>query len=198
MSTLCRRRKTLEELASKSTDDLAPSLGSVISAIITGRELNGFANPIDFIRITYPTETFKSVVRDVTGTIISGGTKVLSLNLDMGSGKTHLLTLLYHLFYTLPCLYFNDPTTVREISGNLSNFDPNYDFIGNGRKPVVVFPLDFRTKNFREQVSAWVASLKCVGDSAVAKELENYLNKGWHRSYNIRLPTECIGFRGED
>jgi len=178
MSTLCRRRKTLEELASKSTDDLAPSLGSVISAIITGGKLNGFANPIDFIRITYPTETFKSVVRDVTGTIISGGTKVLSLNLDMGSGKTHLLTLLYHLFYTLPCLYFNDPTTVREISGNLSNFDPNYDFIGNGRKPVVVFPLDFRTKNFREQVSAWVASLKCVGDSAVAKELENYLNKG--------------------
>jgi len=178
MSTLCRRRKTLEELASKSTDDLAPSLGSVISAIITGSKLSEFANPIDFIRITYPTETFKSVVRDVTGTIISGGTKVLFLNLDMGSGKTHLLTLLYHLLYTLPCPYFNDPNTVREISGNLSNFDPNYDFIGNGRKPVVVFPLDFRTKNFREQVSAWVASLKCVGDSAVAKELENYLNKG--------------------
>jgi hypothetical protein len=181
VSTLCRRRKTLEELASKSADELAPSLGSVISAIIAGSKSSSrpeiFADPIHFIRITYPTETLKSVIRDVTGTIISGGTKVLFLNLDMGSGKTHLLTSLYHLFYTLPRFYSNDPT-VREISDKLSNFDPDYDFMGNGRNSVAVFPLDFRAKNFREQVSAWTESLKRVGDWAVAKELENYLDKG--------------------
>jgi hypothetical protein len=178
MSTLCRRRKTLEELASKSTDDLAPSLGYVISAI-TGNRLSGFADPTLFIRITYPTETLRSIIRDVTDAITSGKTYTLLLNLDMGSGKTHLLTLLYHLFYTLPCLYSpNNPAITGEIRARLREFDPDYDFIGSGHKPVVVLPLDFGAKNFSEQVSTWAASLECIGDASTAKELRDYLNKG--------------------
>jgi len=77
MSSLCNRRAILKDLASKSADELAPSLGSVISAIFTGSKLRNppiFANPIDFIRITYPTETFKKIIKDVTDTITSGKT----------------------------------------------------------------------------------------------------------------------------
>jgi hypothetical protein len=168
-------------LARRSADELAPSLGSVISAI-TGNRLSEFADPIWYVKVTYPTETFKSIIRDVTNAITSGKTYALLLNLDMGSGKTHLLTLLYHLFYTLPCLYPpNNPATIREIRDvltRLRELDPDYDFIGSGRKPVVVLPLDFRAKNFREQVSAWAASLECVGDVSTAKELRDYLSKG--------------------
>jgi len=104
MSSLCNRRAFLEDLARRSADELAPSLGSVISAI-TGNRLSEFADPIWYIKVTYPTETFRSIIRDVTNAITSGKTYALLLNLDMGSGKTHLLTLLYHLFYTLPRLY---------------------------------------------------------------------------------------------
>jgi hypothetical protein len=181
MSSLCNRKAFLEDLARRSADELAPSLGSVISAI-TGNRLSEFADPIWYVKVTYPTETFKSIIRDVTNAIISGKTYALLLNLDMGSGKTHLLTLLYHLFYTLPCLYPpNNPATAREIRdilARLREFDPDYDFIGGGRKPVVVLPLDFRAKNFREQVSAWAASLECIGDVSTAKKLRDYLSKG--------------------
>jgi len=204
MSSLCNRRAILKDLASKSADELAPSLGSVISAIFTGSKLRNppiFANPIDFIRITYPTETFKKIIKDVTDTITSGKIYTLLLNLDMGSGKTHLLTLLYHLFYTLPCLYPpNNPNTsheIREIRARLREFDPDYDFIGSGHKPVVVLPLDFRAKNFREQASTWAASLECIGDVSTAKELRDYLSKGCTDSTIYKCLPNALDFADE-
>jgi|GEM_PF-1862234 len=196
MSSLCNRRVFLEDLARRSADELAPSLGSVISAI-TGNRLSEFADPIWYIKVTYPTETLRSIIRDVTNAITFGKTYALLLNLDMGSGKTHLLTLLYHLFYTLPHLYPSNDPAVREISARLHDFDPNYDFIGSRRNLVVVFPLDFRTKNFREQVNAWIASLEYIGDTSTAKGLRSHLDKGCTDSTIYKCLPNALDFADE-
>lgn len=108
-----------------------------------------YANPIEFIKITYPTDTFRKIIGDIVSTMSNASgskTFIQMLNLEMGSGKTHLLTLLYHLFFTLRCKY-NIPLD-DDIKRKLREFD-YYDFKD---RRIVVLPIDFRTKNFKTQL----------------------------------------------
>jgi hypothetical protein len=93
--------KLLNEIVRVKPDELAPSLGAVVLAIAEGRAYEGewpFYKPSTFFRLTHPTNNFINVLKTVIDNLSSGSVATIFLNLDMGSGKTHLLTLLLHLF----------------------------------------------------------------------------------------------------
>ena len=79
----------------------APSFGSIVQSLIS-EQLVGFSNPQIFLGITEITSQFKSLLEDVINGFQGNISRYIFLNVEMGSGKTHFLILLLHLFYTLP------------------------------------------------------------------------------------------------
>jgi hypothetical protein len=93
--------KLLEDIIRIKPDDLAPSLGNVVLAIAEDTPYGGemlFHMPSMFFRMTYPTNNFVNILKTIINNLGSKSFSSLFLNLDMGSGKTHLLTLILHLF----------------------------------------------------------------------------------------------------
>jgi len=131
--------KHIERLAYVDPDKLAPSLGLVVRSIVEGSPYEGeeyYHRPSVFFALTYPTQNFLKIVESVVQTFINGGAKGIFLNLDMGSGKTHLLTLLLHLFATCN-LVPNQCTDIQD-----------YKRVGYDTKlaeKTVVFAFDLRT-----------------------------------------------------
>jgi hypothetical protein len=131
--------KHIERLAYIDPDKLAPSLGLVIRSIVEGTPYGGeeyYHRPSIFFALTYPTVNFLNILKSVVQTFMNGGAKGIFLNLDLGSGKTHLLTLLLHLFATC--------NLVPEHCTDLQN----YKDVGYGlelAKKTVVFAFDLRT-----------------------------------------------------
>jgi len=131
--------KHIERLAYVNPDDLAPSLGLVVRSIVEGipsEEEEYYHRPSIFFALTYPTQNFLKIVESVVQTFVNGGAKGIFLNLDMGSGKTHLLTLLLHLFAT--CNLVPDQCTDIQ----------DYKRVGYDTKlaeKTVVFAFDLRT-----------------------------------------------------
>jgi hypothetical protein len=86
--------------------NLAPSLGLIIqrdlgvSNVIVSYE---FLDPLTFLLFTHFREPVKEALKVVNTALqsISGGI-VLSLTHAMGLGKTHFLTILYHLYVNIP------------------------------------------------------------------------------------------------
>jgi hypothetical protein len=131
----------LNELVRTRPDELAPSLGAVILAIGEGKVEEGgppYHKPSIFFKLTYPSDNFVRVLRSVVEALRSKGVASIFLNLDMGSGKTHLLTLLLHLFAS----YNLAP---EQLSGYLDDYKTRtgYDEALAGK--TVVFAFDLRT-----------------------------------------------------
>jgi hypothetical protein len=86
--------------------NLAPSLGLIIqrdlgvSNVIVSYE---FLDSLTFLLLTHFREPVKEALKIVNATLqsVSGGI-VLSLTHAMGLGKTHFLTILYHLYVNIP------------------------------------------------------------------------------------------------
>ncbi|MCQ4448897.1 MAG: hypothetical protein NO076_06625 [Sulfolobales archaeon] len=131
----------LKEIVRVKPDALAPSLGSVILAIGEGRIEEGetpYYKPSVFFELTYPSDNFMSVLRSVVETLRNRGFASIFLNLDMGSGKTHLLTLLLHLFAS----YNLAP---EQLSGYLDDYKSKTGYDENLARKTVVFAFDLRT-----------------------------------------------------
>jgi hypothetical protein len=92
----------LERIARVSPDELAPSLGLTVAALAEGRVDLPYANTDEFLRLTQLTSNFKAVLKAVHSALGSRSSLSLFLDLDMGSGKTHLLTLILHLYAACP------------------------------------------------------------------------------------------------
>jgi hypothetical protein len=92
----------LERIARVSPDELAPSLGLVVAALAEGRTDLPYADTGSFLRLTQLTGNFKEILRAVHSALSSKSSLSLFLDLDMGSGKTHLLTLILHLYAACP------------------------------------------------------------------------------------------------
>jgi hypothetical protein len=131
----------LKEIVRTRPDELAPSLGAVVLAIGEGRVEEGgppYHKPSIFFKLTHPSDNFMSVLKSVVEALRSRGVASIFLNLDMGSGKTHLLTLLLHLFASYNLApeqlsgYLNDYKTITGYSEALAN-------------KTVVFTFDLRT-----------------------------------------------------
>jgi len=131
----------LKEIVRVKPDDLAPSLGSVILAIGEGRVEEGetpYYKPSVFFELTYPSDNFMSVLKSVVETLRNRSFASIFLNLDMGSGKTHLLTLLLHLFAS----YNLAP---QQLSGYLDDYKSKTGYDENLAGKTVVFAFDLRT-----------------------------------------------------
>jgi len=152
----------LNEIARVKPDDLAPSLGSVILAIGEGRieeEKTPYYKPSVFFELTYPSDNFLSVLRSVVDTLRNKSIASIFLNLDMGSGKTHLLTLLLHLFAS----YNLAP---EQLSGYLDDYKSKTGYDENLARKTVVFAFDLRTP---KRVTKYLTLTE-----SLLRKLENY------------------------
>jgi len=84
---------------------LAPSLGLIIQRDLKIADVEvslEFLNPIAFLSMTYFRDPIKEALRTVNTALQSvGSASVLSLTHAMGLGKTHFLTILYHLYASI-------------------------------------------------------------------------------------------------
>jgi len=131
----------LDEIVRVKPDELAPSLGAVILAIGEGRVEEGetpYYKPSVFFKLTYPSDNFMSVLKSIVEALRNRGVASIFLNLDMGSGKTHLLTLLLHLFAS----YNLAP---EQLSDYLGDYKPRTGYDENLARKTVVFAFDLRT-----------------------------------------------------
>ncbi len=109
----------LSELASKVyrylepqkyVGKLAPSLGMILQKDLDIADVEvseEFLEPITFLATTYFRESIIDALRIVNMSLqeISEAVPVLSLTHAMGLGKTHFLTLLYHLYTKIPIVW---------------------------------------------------------------------------------------------
>ena len=131
----------LNEIVKIRPDELAPSLGAVVLAIGEGSVERGeppYYKPSVFFKLTHPSGNFMSVLKSVVEALGSGGVASIFLNLDMGSGKTHLLTLLLHLFAS----YNIAP---EQLSGYLDDYKSRTSYSESLADRTVVFAFDLRT-----------------------------------------------------
>jgi len=131
----------LNEIVRVRPDELAPSLGAVILSIGEGRVEEGelpYHKPSVFFKLTHPSDNFMSVLKNVVEALRSKGVASIFLNLDMGSGKTHLLTLLLHLFAS----YNLAP---EQLSDYLDEYKTRTGYDEALAKKTVVFAFDLRT-----------------------------------------------------
>jgi hypothetical protein len=152
----------LKEIVRVKPDDLAPSLGSVILAIGEGRVKEGetpYYKPSVFFELTYPSDNFVRVLKSVVETLRNKSVASIFLNLDMGSGKTHLLTLLLHLFAS----YNLAP---QQLSGYLDDYKSKTGYDENLAGKTVVFAFDLRTP---KRVTRYLTLTE-----SLLRKLENY------------------------
>ncbi|MCQ4448712.1 MAG: hypothetical protein NO076_05670 [Sulfolobales archaeon] len=152
----------LNEIVRVKPDELAPSLGAVILAIGEGRVEEGetpYYKPSVFFELTYPSDNFLSVLRSVVEALRNRGFASIFLNLDMGSGKTHLLTLLLHLFAS----YNLAP---EQLSCYLDDYKSKTGYDENLARKTVVFAFDLRTPKLATKYLKLTESL--------LRKLENY------------------------
>ena len=131
----------LNEIVRVRPDELAPSLGAVILSIGEGRVEEGelpYHKPSVFFKLTHPSDNFMSVLKSVIEALRSRCVVSIFLNLDMGSGKTHLLTLLLHLFAS----YNLAP---EQLSGYLDDYKSRTGYSESLADRTVVFAFDLRT-----------------------------------------------------
>jgi len=91
----------------KYVGNLAPSLGLIVQrdlGIADVEVSEEFLNPETFLLFTYFREPVKEALRSINEALQGGGESsvVFSLTHAMGLGKTHFLTILYHLYLNVP------------------------------------------------------------------------------------------------
>ena len=91
-------RDWLERIRAASVDELAPRFASVISALAEEGAKYQYADPSFFLPATVLTPGYKEVLRRIRELLEQRACGSFLLNFDMGTGKTHLLTLLLHLY----------------------------------------------------------------------------------------------------
>ena len=131
----------LNEIVRVRPEQLAPSLGTVILAIGEGKVEEKeipYYKPSVFFKLTHPSDNFISVLKSVVESLRNRGVASIFLNLDMGSGKTHLLTLLLHLFAS----YILTP---EQLSSYLDDYKPRTGYNETLANKTVVFAFDLRT-----------------------------------------------------
>jgi hypothetical protein len=158
-------KQILDDLSGIAVEQLAPGLGSIIYGYITGISRNPYVNPDYFLKITYLTDNFKKVLGDIFIALNNGGTYATMLNLDMGTGKTHLMTLIFHLFSTVPLRYRELEMSARNKFVILK--DLGYDIRTAQR--TAILPIDFRHSSFKDMARAFEKSLKLTGDEEAAR-----------------------------
>ena len=152
----------------RTVDELAPSISSIVHALVNDNLSAEYANPQRFIDLTQPTESMSVILTQVLGAVqgTRGRFVAMLLDADMGSGKTHLLALLLHLFYSLK----KQSKYRHELGAALAQL------LGNGvaalNKDVAVLAVDMKTGSASESLKLFAESLKTAGDYGAAELIE--------------------------
>ncbi len=170
-------KQILDDLSGMAVEQLAPNLGSIIYGFISGTSKNPYVNPDYFLKITHFTDNFRKILGDIFVALNNGGTYTTMLNLDMGTGKTHLMALIFHLFSTVPRKYKELEISARNKVVALREL--GYDIKASIR--TAILPIDFRHPSFKDMVKAFEESLKFTGDEEAAQ----YIAKSIERCEDI-------------
>lgn len=165
----------LDLIIEKRPQDLAPELGSIIRSFAENfDEPRELVDSDIFLSRTYITEAYRAILEDIFKVLKEGGTYILYLDVEMGSGKTHLLTLLMHLYYKLPLIGFNlinecARTTLLEL-----------EKIGYDReiaKRTVLVAADLRSSRFAHVIRLLKNSLTVAGVSKrIIEEIDKFVD----------------------
>jgi len=136
----------LEKFARDDERLWAPDFARAVNGLATAAGKHLSSEAIGFIESTVITENFERILKEVYTAVARGGTFKMFLNVDMGFGKTHLLTYaLYTLYGREDLLKSVDPDIRKRLESlGLSEI---------GRKKIVIFAFDFRNLN-REHFNA--------------------------------------------
>lgn len=162
----------LRRLISVRTDELAPSLGSVILDILESSQRVGSGSELEyyipsvFFDLTELTESFAKVIRKVVEILSNKDASAIFLNMDMGSGKTHLLTLLLHLFASCNL----SPERCRDYIGEYRRTGYSEKLAGN----TVVIAIDMRSVGnvfkFLKLTEKILSKLQAYGAAEIIKK----------------------------
>ncbi len=164
----------LEEISRQSPDDLAPSLGSVILALSGGnvKGVPAYAKADIFLAMTQLTPSYVEILKAILNALRGRRYVGLFLNLDMGMGKTHLLTLLLHLYISCSENPHMCADFLQEYRGR-SCYD---DTIAEN---TVVLAFDMRTPgDVLNYLKLPARILRRLGASRAANLIENAADKG--------------------
>lgn len=165
--------KILEDLSGTAVEQLAPNLGSIVYGILEGAAANLYVNPQYYLEITYITKNFGEILGDVFEALRRGGTYATMLNLDMGTGKTHLMSLILHLFLTVPSSYDQlrgvVPDKLRELE--------KLGYSLNIANRTAILPIDLRHPYPEHFLKAFAKSLRNVGDEKAAEYIEELVKR---------------------
>ena len=171
MITTLRHRinnnEKLEYITKVSPDELAPQLGSVVRELYynENKHINEVVRP--FVETTVITENYRQILKSVFQALRNNGIYTAWLNLDMGSGKTHLLTLLTYLIYSYDYL--------KESLQEYEKLGLDEDIV----KHTALFIVDLRTPSevFPTFLLFFAKSLRKVNEEDAAKYIEDCINK---------------------
>ncbi len=165
----CLKSRLEEYAVGRSVDELAPSLSSLVHSLLKGDVTSDYSNPQFFIELTYPTDSMKTVFSLVFGAMRARRSRfaALLLDADMGSGKTHLLALLLHLFYSLK-KWTHYKRALRTDLEKLLGED-----IAVLDESTAVLAVDLKTGNAAETLRLFEESLRMAGDRAAAELIKD-------------------------
>jgi hypothetical protein len=166
-------KQILDDLSGIAVESLAPSLGSIVYGYLTGISRHPYVNPDYFMKITYLTNNFEQILRDIFIALNNGGTYATMLNFDMGTGKTHLMTLILHLFSTIPNKYDTLRISMPAKLERLRTLGYNIDIT----KRTTVLAIDLRHPSLRDLIEAFEKSLESTGDGVAAQYIAERIKK---------------------
>jgi hypothetical protein len=166
-------KQILDDLSGIAVESLAPSLGSIVYGYLTGTSRHPYVNPDYFMKITYLTNNFEQILRDIFIALNNGGTYATMLNFDMGTGKTHLMTLIFHLFSTIPNKYDTLRISMPAKLERLRILGYNIDIT----KRTAVLAIDLRHPSLRDLIEAFKKSLESTGDGVAAQYIAERIKK---------------------
>jgi hypothetical protein len=166
-------KQILDDLSGIAVESLAPSLGSIVYGYLTGTSRHPYVNPDYFMKITYLTKNFEQILKDIFIALNNGGTYATMLNFDMGTGKTHLMALIFHLFTTIPNKYDTLSISIPTKLGRLRELGYNIDIT----KRTAVLAIDLRHPSLRDLIEAFEKSLESTGDGVAAQYIAERIKK---------------------
>jgi hypothetical protein len=159
-------RDWLERIRAASVDELAPRFASVISALAEEGAKYQYADPSFFLPATVLTPGYREVLWRVRELLEQRACGSFLLNFDMGTGKTHLLTLLLHLYGVCA----RDPA----YSPFLSRYEREELYDRQLAASTVVLAIDMRAPGevFSKQLRFFAKQLEQVGAHKAAQIAE--------------------------
>jgi len=162
--------KRVEWLTTVAPDQLAPQLGAVVRELLVNEERHLTGEGLPFVKTTTVlTDTFKMILGRVFSALRENREFTVWLNMDMGSGKTHLLTLITYLLYSYEA--FKEMKEYRELG-----LDENI------AKSTALFVVDLRTPSeLRTTFLPFFArSLEKAGEYEASRYILECVERGGH------------------